>query len=62
MPTYRVDVSYDMGMSEGGETHVFEATDDEAAKKYIREHEGDSLSHIKRDLRFNEATLARVVA
>lgn len=61
MPDYKIEVSYDMGMSRGRETHRFEADDDEAAKVYIKEHQGRDLSLIKRGAQFDRSTLCRMV-
>lgn len=61
MPTYRVNATYDMGMSPGGETIEFEASDNEAAKAYLKEHEGGSLGPIQRNVSFDMGTLSRVV-
>lgn len=61
MPRYRVDVRYDMNFSMGKETIEFEAEDDAAAVAHMDEHEGGWLSPIKRGLRFERGTLARMV-
>lgn len=62
MPTYRVEVTYDMGMSMGGETIQFEAKDDKAAQRWIKRNKGKDLSLIKRDVQFKEGTLSRVLS
>ena len=61
MPRYRVEVTYNMGMSRGGETITFEADDDKDAEAYLEQNAGGSLSGIKRGLRFRKETLSRVV-
>lgn len=61
MPEYRVEITFDMGMSSGSDTHVFDAADDEAAKRYMDENKGGTLSPIMRDVQFKRETLSRVV-
>lgn len=61
MPRYRVEVTYDMGMSRGGEVLQFEAADDEVAIQYMDDYSGGNLSLIKRDLQFRRGTLAKCV-
>jgi len=61
MPKYRVEVTYDMGMSRGGEMHEFEARNDVRAKEYIKKLKGSWLSLIKRGVSVKEETLSRVI-
>jgi hypothetical protein len=61
MPRYSVEVTYDMGMSMGEETHKFEEKDDDAAREYIKKYEGDSLGDIKKGVHFQAETLSRVL-
>ena len=61
MPRYRVEITYDIGMSGGGETHEFEAKNDKDAKAYIKKHDGDSLSPIKKDVHFDTSTLSKII-
>lgn len=61
MPKYRVNVSYDMGMSGGGETLEFERKNDRAARRYLKKLEGSDLSLIKRGVSVQWNTFSRVV-
>lgn len=61
MPNYTVKVTYDMGMSPGGEVHKFKARNDKDANKYLKKLEGSWLSMIKRNVHVDKRTLARVV-
>ena len=61
MHLYRVEVTYDMGMSTGRGIHEFVAEDDEAAAAYIKKHEGWDLGPILRDASFDSDTLSREV-
>lgn len=61
MPRFRVDITYDMGMSSGVETHEFGSLDDNAAIKYIENNEGKSLGSNKRGVHFKKETLSRVI-
>lgn len=61
MPRYRINVIYNMGMSEGGETHEFSSSDDNEAMKYAEELEGKDSSCIKRNVQPIMGTLSRVL-
>lgn len=61
MPQYRVEVRFDMGMSNGTDTHIFEAKDDTEALEYCKTMKGGDLSPIMRDVFFMISTLSRVV-
>ena len=62
MPKYRVDITYNMGMSQGGETYEFNARNDSDAIKKMEGMEGRMLSLIKRNIHCKKETLSRMVA
>ena len=58
---YRVDITYDMGMSDGGETMNFTACNDEEARGFLKEIEGESVVPNKRDVHVKMETFSRVI-